>query len=132
MGILEDHLGGPAQDSLVRLGEDGDILSGNNIDLIQLSSGCLCCTLKGSLLAAVHELADKEPLDHIGGRWRLDRLVSSTQGMADEALVGMFTLMYRRGDERHRVTLQASAIVISRGDRNIDLGACQTRPLGGR
>lgn len=47
------------------VGVDGDILSGNNIDLVQLSSGCLCCTLKGSLLAAVEELATKSPLDHI-------------------------------------------------------------------
>jgi G3E family GTPase len=47
------------------VGVDGDILSGNNIDLIQLSSGCLCCTLKGSLLSAVEELATKSQLDHI-------------------------------------------------------------------
>jgi G3E family GTPase len=47
------------------VGVDGDILTGNNIDLIQLSSGCLCCTLKGSLLAAVEELATKSQLDHI-------------------------------------------------------------------
>jgi len=47
------------------VGVDGDILAGNNIDLIQLSSGCLCCTLKGSLLSAVEELATKAQLDHI-------------------------------------------------------------------
>ena len=47
------------------VGVDGEILEGNSIDLIQLSSGCLCCALKGSLLAAVDELASKEKLDHI-------------------------------------------------------------------
>jgi len=47
------------------VGVDGDILKGNDIDLIQLSSGYLCCTLKGSLLAAVVELSAKSPLDHI-------------------------------------------------------------------
>jgi G3E family GTPase len=47
------------------VGVDGEILTGNNIDVIQLSSGCLCCTLKGSLLAAVEELATKSQLDHI-------------------------------------------------------------------
>ena len=47
------------------VGVDGDILTGHNIDLIQLSSGCLCCTLKGSLLAAVEELATKSQLDNI-------------------------------------------------------------------
>ncbi len=47
------------------VGVDGEILSGNDIDLIQLSSGCLCCTLKGSLDAAIEELATKSRLDHI-------------------------------------------------------------------
>lgn len=47
------------------VGVDGEILKGNDIDMIQLSSGCLCCTLKGSLLAAVTELAEKTPVDHI-------------------------------------------------------------------
>jgi len=47
------------------VGVDGEILKGNDIDLVQLSSGCLCCTLKGSLHAAVVELAEKAPLEHI-------------------------------------------------------------------
>jgi len=47
------------------VGVDGDILKGHDIDLVQLSSGCLCCTLKGSLLAAIVELTEKSPLDHI-------------------------------------------------------------------
>jgi len=41
------------------VGVDGDILRGSAIDTIELSSGCLCCTLKGSLLNAVEELAGK-------------------------------------------------------------------------
>ena len=41
------------------VGIDGTILKGNNIDMVELNSGCLCCTLKGSLLNAVEELRDK-------------------------------------------------------------------------
>lgn len=41
------------------VGIDGAILKGNNIDMVELNSGCLCCTLKGSLLNAVEELRDK-------------------------------------------------------------------------
>lgn len=47
------------------VGVDGEVLEGNDIDLIQLASGCLCCTLKGSLHAAVVELSSKNTLDHI-------------------------------------------------------------------
>ena len=39
------------------VGVDGDILRGNAVDMIELNSGCLCCTLKGSLMLAVEELA---------------------------------------------------------------------------
>lgn len=41
------------------VGIDGAILQGNNIDMVELTSGCLCCTLKGSLLNAVEELGSK-------------------------------------------------------------------------
>lgn len=41
------------------VGIDGTILKGNNVDMVELNSGCLCCTLKGSLLNAVEELRDK-------------------------------------------------------------------------
>ncbi len=39
--------------------------------------------------------------------WRLDRLVASTRGDADDAFVGMLTLTYREGFELSRVTVQA-------------------------
>lgn len=41
------------------VGIDGTILSGRNVDMVELTSGCLCCTLKGSLLNAVEELRDR-------------------------------------------------------------------------
>lgn len=47
------------------VGVDGAVLEGNNIDIVELSSGCLCCTLKGSLLNAIEEMRAKTPLDHI-------------------------------------------------------------------
>ena len=47
------------------VGVDGEILQGNSIDVVELSSGCLCCTLKDSLLSAIEEMAAAAPLDHI-------------------------------------------------------------------
>ncbi len=41
------------------VGIDGAILEGGNVGMIELTSGCLCCTLKGSLLNAVEELAGR-------------------------------------------------------------------------
>lgn len=47
------------------VGIDGAILEGGNIDMIELTSGCLCCTLKGSLLEAVEELRDDAKAEHV-------------------------------------------------------------------
>lgn len=47
------------------VGVDGEILKGNSIDVIQISTGCLCCTLKGSLEAAVIEIAKNNEIDHL-------------------------------------------------------------------
>ena len=45
------------------VGIDGAILEGKDIDMVELTSGCLCCTLKGSLLNAVEELNAKKDID---------------------------------------------------------------------
>lgn len=47
------------------VGVDGEILKGKGIDLVELSSGCLCCTLRGSLMSAIEELAQRGSLKHI-------------------------------------------------------------------
>lgn len=47
-----------------QVGIDGAILEGDTVDMIQLTSGCLCCTLKGPLLNAVEELRDKAGVEH--------------------------------------------------------------------
>ena len=49
------------------VGIDGAILKGreegDSIDMVELTSGCLCCTLKGSLLTAVEELRRESNVD---------------------------------------------------------------------
>jgi G3E family GTPase len=47
------------------VGVDGDILRGNNVDVVELNSGCLCCTLRGSLMLAIEELRDKAKVERV-------------------------------------------------------------------
>ena len=47
------------------VGVDGDILRGNNVDIVELNSGCLCCTLRGSLMLAVEELRSKAHVERV-------------------------------------------------------------------
>jgi G3E family GTPase len=54
------------------VGVDGDILRGNAVDMIELNSGCLCCTLRGSLMLAVEELS----------RANVERIIVEATGVA--------------------------------------------------
>ena len=47
------------------VGVDGDILKGDNVDVVELNSGCLCCTLRGSLMLAIEELRDKAHVQRV-------------------------------------------------------------------
>jgi G3E family GTPase len=47
------------------VGIDGALLSGQNVDMIEISAGCLCCTLKGSLVNALEELRDKKGVQRV-------------------------------------------------------------------
>lgn len=47
------------------VGVDGDVIAGSNVDLVELTSGCLCCTLRGSLMSAVEELREKAGVEQI-------------------------------------------------------------------
>jgi G3E family GTPase len=47
------------------VGVDGDILRGRNIDVVELNSGCMCCTLRGSLMLAIEELREKSGVERI-------------------------------------------------------------------
>lgn len=44
---------------------DGALLEGANVDMIELTSGCLCCTLKGPLLGAIEELRTKAGVEQV-------------------------------------------------------------------
>ncbi|MBW1785998.1 MAG: GTP-binding protein [Deltaproteobacteria bacterium] len=42
-----------------RIGVDGELLSGQNIDMVELTSGCICCTLKTDFIRAVQEIRER-------------------------------------------------------------------------
>jgi G3E family GTPase len=47
------------------VGVDGQILSGASVDVIELTSGCLCCTLRGALPLAIEELRDMQQVERV-------------------------------------------------------------------
>jgi G3E family GTPase len=41
------------------VGVDGTLLSGENVDMVELTSGCICCTIQTDFLRAVEEIRDR-------------------------------------------------------------------------
>jgi G3E family GTPase len=42
-----------------RIGIDGKLLSGRNVDMVELTSGCICCSMKNDFLRAVAEIHER-------------------------------------------------------------------------
>ncbi|WP_320676411.1 GTP-binding protein [Prochlorococcus sp. MIT 1300] len=63
------------------IGIDNDLIISTSEDMIELSNGCICCSINGELVEAVERLIDKpQPIDY---------LVIETTGLADPLPVAM-------------------------------------------
>ena len=61
---------------------DGALLkSTEDVEIVELSNGCVCCSIRGELTQALHELLAK--MD--SGAFKADRLLLETTGLADPA-----------------------------------------------
>ncbi|MEM1048766.1 MAG: GTP-binding protein [Pseudomonadota bacterium] len=87
--LLNRLLNDPAlQNTAVIINEFGDIgldhLFVEAVDegIVELSSGCLCCTIRGDLIDTLQDLATRRETDAIAA---LDRIIIETTGLADPA-----------------------------------------------
>ncbi|WPM83904.1 GTP-binding protein [Apirhabdus apintestini] len=63
---------------------DGALLAaGENVNIVELSNGCVCCSVRGEFSAALHALLDQRAW----GDMHFDRLIVETTGLADPAPV---------------------------------------------
>jgi len=62
------------------IGLDHHFIETSDEDLVELSTGCLCCVMRGDLQEAIARLLKK----HEEG-WSFDRIILETTGMADPA-----------------------------------------------
>ena len=91
------------------IGIDNDLVVSTSADMVELSNGCICCTINGELLEAVERILKRpEPLDY---------LVVETTGLADPLPVAMTFL----GSELRDQTRLDSIITL------IDAENCNSR-----
>lgn len=74
IAIIENEFGS--------VGVDGDLIKGaSNVEVIELSNGCVCCSIRGELTESLQGLLQR--ID--SGDLKVDRLILETTGLADPA-----------------------------------------------
>ena len=83
---------------------DGALLrGGENVSVVELSNGCVCCSVRGEFTAALREMLEKRA----AGQLKFDRLIVETTGLADPApIVQTFFV-----DEHLREALRLDAVI---------------------
>jgi G3E family GTPase len=72
LAVIENEFGSESVDAELLLQDAGE-------EIVQLDNGCLCCNVRGDLLRALQELRQGRE----AGRYRFDRVVIETSGLAD-------------------------------------------------
>jgi len=94
--IIENEFGAVNVDS-------GLLKKGANIEIVEMTNGCICCSVQGELTQALHQLHQKR----LDGTMQFDRLIIETTGLADPApIVQTFFI-----DDLIRETIQLDAII---------------------
>lgn len=94
--IIENEFGAVNIDS-------GLLKKDANIEIVELTNGCICCSVQGELTEALHQLHKKR----LTGEVQFDRLIIETTGLADPApIVQTFFI-----DELIRETIQLDAVI---------------------
>ena len=70
------------------IGLDHELVEASEEDLVELSTGCICCASRGDLAAAVARLAAKR-----GEGRAIDRIVLETTGLADPAPIAQAAMV---------------------------------------
>ena len=103
------------------LGEIGldHLLVGESEDgIIELSSGCLCCTIRGELVTTLENLLRALDNHRIE---RLDRVVIETTGLADPAPVLQSVLLHPYLSMRYRLDGVVTVVDAVHGARTLDM-----------
>jgi G3E family GTPase len=97
------------------IGLDHELIEASEEDLVELSTGCLCCAMRGDLAAAVERLFTRR-----AGGAAFDRILLETTGLADPAPI-VQSLLADAG-LRGRVTLERVIVTVDAltGDATLD------------
>ncbi len=103
------------------------LLVGESEDgIIELSSGCLCCTIRGELVTTLENLLRARDNHRID---RLDRVVIETTGLADPAPVLQSVLLHPYLSLRYRLDGVVTVVDAVNGGQTLDMSEEAARQI---
>lgn len=96
IAIIENEFGEVNLDSRL-------LTSGTDVEIVELTNGCVCCTVRGELTSALQNLLARRDADTLA----FDRLILETTGLADPAPVIQTFFV----DEMLRERFQLDAVI---------------------
>ena len=98
------------------VGIDHALIASSNDNTIELSTGCLCCTVRGDLVDTLRELQVKRAKGEVRA---FDRVIIETTGLADPAPV-IQALMTMPVARRYRLQQVVTAVDTQHGLATLD------------
>ncbi len=92
------------------IGIDNELIIETADDMIELSNGCICCTINGELLSTVNKILDRTK--------KLDYLIVETTGLADPLPVAM---TFAGSNLREKVRLDSIITLVDAENFNFDI-----------
>ncbi len=92
------------------IGIDNELIIKTAEDMIELTNGCICCTINGELLNTVSKILERPE--------KIDYLIVETTGLADPLPVAM---TFAGGDLRDKVRLDSIITLIDSDNYDFDL-----------
>ncbi|MDX2142050.1 MAG: GTP-binding protein [Rhodospirillaceae bacterium] len=97
------------------IGIDHALIAASNDNTIELSTGCLCCTVRGDLVNTLRELSSKRSRGEVRA---FDSVVIETTGLADPAPV-LYALMTYPVSTRYRLRQVITAVDAVHGESTL-------------
>jgi G3E family GTPase len=92
------------------IGIDSDLIVATDDDMVELSNGCICCSINNDLVDAVFRVLERKP--------RIDHLVVETTGLADPLPV---VLTFLRSEFRELMRIDSVIAVADAENFSLDL-----------
>ncbi|MBK5927690.1 CobW family GTP-binding protein [Rhodobaculum claviforme] len=100
------------------IGLDHDLVSEATEEMVLMRSGCLCCTIRGDLVATLSDLSRRRAK----GQLSFDRVVIETTGLADPAPIQHTLVLDRAVAARFLLDGVVTVVCAATGMRTLDAG----------